>query len=151
MMTQIDSYLAGELFLTQTQAYPYQGSFRSPLVQLRNKLRGPNQRHTLRNATLPGQSSLACSWTHANSSPHILTSSRVHTFYLLTSGLSWATRLCGQNDLSSQLNVRHAFNMTRGHTMNQSLIDRDGDRSTPKTSLSCCFTIDIPLGLHSYY
>ena len=31
--------------------------------------------------------------------------------------------------------------------MNQSLTNTDGDRSTPKTSMSCCFSIDIPPGL----
>jgi hypothetical protein len=93
---------------------PHEGSHRSSLVQLRNQLRWPDQRCILRDATLPGRSELVTRpWAHANSSPHIFTSSRVRTFYLLTSGLSWATRLHSQKDLSGQLNVRHAFNMTR--------------------------------------
>ena len=33
----------------------------------------------------------------------------------------------------------------------RSLTDTDGDRSTPKTSMSCCFTIIIPPGLLSYH
>ena len=52
------------------------GFLESPLVQLRN--RGSEQRRTLRESTLPGgQSHL---WTYANSSPHILTTTRVRTF-----------------------------------------------------------------------
>ena len=35
--------------------------------------------------------------------------------------------------------------------MVRSLIDIDGDRSTPKTFMSCCFSIDIPPGLHLHY
>jgi len=57
--------------------------------------------------------------------------------------------LCGRNDLSGQLSVRHAFNMTRGRTAYRSLTDKDGDRSSPKTSLPCCFTIAFQPGLHS--
>jgi hypothetical protein len=44
-----------------------------------------------------------------------------------------------------------AFNMTQGRTTNRSLNDSDGDRSTPKTSMPCCFTIVIPPGLISFY
>jgi hypothetical protein len=49
--TRIDSYLAREFFLTQTQMTNncYQ---RSPLVQLKNH--GSDQRHTLRESNLPG-------------------------------------------------------------------------------------------------
>jgi cytosine/uracil/thiamine/allantoin permease len=79
-MTQIDSYLAGELFLKQTPGIPVLGSHRSPLVQLRNQLRWPDQRRTLRDATLSGCLGLVTRpWTHTNSSLHILTSSRVRT------------------------------------------------------------------------
>ena len=71
---------AGEFFLTQTQTYLHQGSLRSPLVQLRYS-RGSEQRHTLRNTiSLPGSSGLACPWTHAIGSPHILNASSVRTF-----------------------------------------------------------------------
>ena len=71
---------AGELFLTQTQTYLHQGSLRSPLVQLRYN-RGSEQRRTLRDTTsLPRGSGLACPWTHATVSPHILTTSSVRTF-----------------------------------------------------------------------
>jgi len=69
-------------------------------------------------------------------------------FYFSASGLSWATRLHNQIELSGQLSDRHAFNMTWGRTMNRSLTDIDGDRSTPKTSMSCCFSIDIPPHIH---
>jgi len=81
-----------------------------------------------------------------------------HT-YLLPTGVHTQTErcirpelthwLCGRNDLSGQLSVRHAFNMTRGRTAYRSLTDTDGDRSTPKTSMPCCFTITFPRGLHS--
>ena len=53
--------------------------------------------------------------------------------------LSWITRLRGQNELSGQLSERHAFNLVRSAN--------NGDRSTPKTSMSCCFSIDFPSGL----
>ena len=71
-------------------------------------------------------------------------------FHFPAFSLSWATRLRGQNELSGQLSDRHAFNMTWGRTANRSLTDTDGDRSTPKTSMPCCFSINIPPGLHLY-
>jgi hypothetical protein len=40
--------------------------------------------------------------------------------------LSWATRLRNRNELSGQLSVKHAFNMTWRRTVNQTLIDMDG-------------------------
>ena len=50
---------AGELFQTQNQTYLRQGSLRSPLVQLRNQLRGSDQCRTLRDSTnLLGRSRL---------------------------------------------------------------------------------------------
>jgi hypothetical protein len=42
---------------------------------------------------------------------------------------------------------RHAFNMTRGTTMVQSLIDTNEDKYTPKTSMPCCFLICISSNL----
>ena len=70
----------GELFLTQTQTYLHQGSLRSPLVQLRYT-HGSEQCRILRDTTsLPGSLGPTCTWTHATSSPHILTSSSLHTF-----------------------------------------------------------------------
>ena len=68
-------------------------------------------------------------------------------FHFLVFGLSWATRLCGRNELSDQLSDRHAFNMTWGRTTNRSLTDTDRDRLTAKTSIPCCFSINIPPGL----
>jgi hypothetical protein len=52
---RIDSYPAGELFLTLTWQTCAKGSRRSPLVQLRNQLHGFDQRRTLRDTTLPGR------------------------------------------------------------------------------------------------
>ena len=121
------------------------GFLGSPLVQLRN--RGSTQRRTLRESTLPGGQSHLLDlrqWLPAH--PYYLQSAH---FHFSASGLSWATRLRGRNELSGQLSDRHAFNMTWGCTTNWSLTDTDGDRSTPKTSLPCCFSIDIPPGLHS--
>ena len=58
-------------------------------------------------------------------SPHILTTIQSVHFYRTRPGLSWATQLHGQNELSGQLSDRHAFNMTRGPSMFWSLIDTD--------------------------
>ena len=94
---------------------PHQGHIGSPLVQLRSKSRvGPAsypQRYyqsakKLRTRTRP--------WTHAIGSPHILTTFRVRTLTARVPSQSCATWLHGQNDLSSQLCERHAFNITRG-------------------------------------
>jgi hypothetical protein len=93
---RIDSYPAGELFLTLTQQTYVKGNCRSPLVQLRNQLRRFDQHRTLRDTTLRGRLGLVtCPWTHANGSPHILASSRVCTLHFLTPGLSRATQFYG--------------------------------------------------------
>ena len=47
-----------------------------------------------------------------SSSPHILTTIQSVHSYRAGSGLSWATRLRGRNELSDQLSERHAFKMT---------------------------------------
>ena len=121
------------------------GFLGSPLVQLQeSRVRPaphPQGVHSARWSISPR--------TYTNGSPHILTTTRVRTFTSRSSGLSWATRLHGRNELSSQLSDRHAFNMTWGRTTNRSLTDTDGDRSTPKTSIPCCFSINILPGLHS--
>ena len=46
--------------------------------------------------------------------PHFLRQCALYT--CRSSGLSHTTRLRGRNELSGQLSVRHAFNMTRGRT-----------------------------------
>ena len=46
-------------------------------------------------------------------SPHILTTIQSAHFHRMGPGLSGATRLCGQNELSGQLSERHAFNLDR--------------------------------------
>jgi hypothetical protein len=43
------------------------------------------------------------------------------------------------------------FNITQERIANRSLNDSDEDRSTPKTSMPCCFTIVIMFGLISFY
>jgi hypothetical protein len=103
---------------------------------------------TLTESNLPGCSGLVTHpWTHTVSSLHNLSSSKVRTL------IEWVpdgVELLGfAIDLFGQLSDRHAFNMTWGCTANRSLTDIDGDRSTPKTSMPCCFSIDIPSGLHS--
>ena len=64
MMIRIDSYTVEELFLTQTQTYLRQGSFRLPLVQVRYTFRGFAQRRTIRDDQLLGRSGPACPWAH---------------------------------------------------------------------------------------
>ena len=92
---------------------PHRGHIRSPLVQLWSKSwvrpaphpqRYYQSARKLRTRTRP--------WTHAIGSLHILTTSRVCTLTAHVPGLSLATRLHGQNDLSGQLCERRAFNMT---------------------------------------
>ena len=48
-----------------------------------------------------------------SSSPHILTTIQSAHSYRAGPGLSWATRLRGQNELSGQLSDRHVFNLIR--------------------------------------
>ena len=48
-----------------------------------------------------------------SSFPHILTTIQSAHFYRTRPGLSWATRLHDQNELSGQLSDRHAFNLVR--------------------------------------
>ena len=121
------------------------GFLGSPLVQLQESWVRPAPHpqgvHSARWSISPR--------TYANSSPHILTTTRVRTFTSRSSGLSWATRLRGRNELSGQLSDRHVFNMTWGRTTNRSLNDTDGDRFTPKTSMPCCCTTVIPSSLFS--
>ena len=101
-------------------------------------------------ANPPRQDSNLTPWSYAIDSPHILATNRGAYFnQIAVSGRRCTRRLRGRNDLSVQLNVRHAFNMTRGRTANRSLTDIDGDRFTPKTSIPCCCTIVILPGLNS--
>ena len=98
--------------------FPHRGPIRSPLVQLKSKSRVRPAPHPLRfyqSARKLGTRTHP--WTHAISSPHFLTTSRVRTLTPRVPGLSGATRLHGRNDLSGQLCERHAFNMTRGPPM----------------------------------
>ena len=112
------------------------GFLGSPLVHLRN--RGSEQRRTLRESTLPGGQS------HLGLTPIVPRTS------LLPLGCALSLpRLPAWIELLGQLSDRHAFNMTWGRITNRSLTDTDRDRSTPKTSLPCCFSIDIPLGHNS--
>jgi hypothetical protein len=80
---------------------------------------------------------------------------QAHPYYLQDAtyhsiaGLNCITRLRGRNDLSGQLSVR--LRSTWLKDVQQSLNDSDGYRSTPKTSMPCCFTIVIPPSLISFY
>jgi hypothetical protein len=123
---------------------PPSESIRSPLGQLRNQLRGFDQRQHSQGLPFCQDDQdflITCPWTHAYGSLPM------RTLYLPEPGLSWATWIRGQAFRPGQLRERHAFNMTRKCSKNQSLIDTDRDRSTPKTFMPCCFTIVIPPGL----
>jgi hypothetical protein len=149
MATWIDSYPARELFLTQIQIYLAGAALGHLWYNSGTKFVDPPNAASsgtpicqdAQDSNLPMDS---CHWV-----PTHLTSSRVRTHTDRVPRLSWATRLCGRNELSNQLSVKHAFNITWGHIANRSLTNIHGDRSTPKTSLPCCFTIDTPPGLHS--
>ena len=108
---------------------PREGSFRSPLAQVRNKFAGPISAAPLGMPIYQGQDSNLTPRSYAIDSPHILATNR--GAYLNQRGIQpeLTHRLHGRNDLSGQLSVRHAFNMTRGHTAYRSLSDTDGDRS----------------------
>jgi hypothetical protein len=105
---------------------------------------------------MPGHSGHACprSMNPLPAHPYFC-----HCAHLNRTGpdLSWATWLCGRNDLFGQLSARHAFNMTWGLTTVQSLIDTRGDRHAHKTSMSCCLsitkscTISVHLSTHGYF
>ena len=78
----------GNLFLTETETPLRQGSLMSPLVQFRTNLRVQSVPHPQRfyqSARKIGTRSHP--WTHAIGSPHILTTSSVHTFTY--QGPSW--------------------------------------------------------------
>ena len=98
--------------------HPYflrRGRIRSPLVQLKSKSwvrPAPHPQRYYQSTRRLGTRTHP--WTHAIGCPHILTASRVRTLTARVPGLSLATRLHGQNDLSGQLCERHAFNMIRG-------------------------------------
>ena len=83
---------------------PREGSLRSPLVQLRNQIRGYDQRRTIREPLCQGWSGLqpALGLTPMALRTSLLPS-RVRTFTANGPGLNWTTRLRGRNDLSGQL------------------------------------------------
>ena len=146
---RIDSYPAGGVFVALTQAYLTRAA-RITFSTTPDQFSGPYSAAPLGTANLLGSglypdTSVLRHWLPA------------HPCYqpgcaLKPNGVSnrrCTRRLRGRNDLSGQLSVRHAFNMTRGRTAYRSLSDTDGDRFTPKTSMPCCYTIVIPPGLNS--
>jgi len=144
---RIDSYPAGGVFLTLTRAY-FMTELGSPLAQLRTNSQVCTAPHPQGPPICQGQDSNLTPRSYAIDSPHILTTNwSAHFNQIGVSGRRCTRRLRGRNDLSGQLNVRHAFNMTRGRIAIRSLNDTDGDRFTPKTSMPCCCTIVITPGL----
>jgi len=144
---RIDSYPAGGVFLTLTQAY-FMKAARITFSTTPDQVAGPSSAAPLGTANLPGSglepdTSVLRHWLPA----HTYYQPRCALIQNGVSGLSCTRRLRGRNDLSGQLSVRHVFNMTRGRTANRSLTNTDGDRFTPKTSMPCCCTTIIPSGL----
>ena len=141
---RIDSYPAGGVFLHSPKHTSW-GQLGSPLAQLRTNSRVRTAPHPQGPPICQGQDSNLTPRSYAIDSPHILTTNRgAHFNQIGVSGRRCTRRLCGRNNLSDQLSFRHAFNMTRGRYIDRSLIDTDGDRFTPKTSMPCCCTIIIP-------
>ena len=140
MAIWIDSYPARELFLTYTHTSPIRVASGHLWYNL-----GPKSR--LRPAPYPQRyykyarklGTQTRPWTHAIGFPNILIVSRVRTLTTRVPGLSWATRLRGQNNLSGQLCERHAFNMTSNV---RSLNDTDRITTIPQHK--------TPPGLHLF-
>jgi len=147
---RIDSYPAGGVFPALTQAYLVRAA-RITFSTTLDQFAGPSSAAPQGPPICQGQDSNLAPWSYAIDSPHILATNRgAHSYRMGVSGLSCTRRLRGRNDLSGQLSVRFAFNMTQGRTVNRSLTDTDGDRFTPKTSMPCCCTIVILSGLIHY-
>jgi hypothetical protein len=114
-----NSYPAGDLFLTQT-ILPPSGSRRSPMTLSKRPRDNNHRSHYPGTARLPGRTlgslfaSLLHPLQHQSANPSL---SRLKI-------VSLASRSKGT--LFGQLNVRHAFNMTRGTNNDRSLIDTDG-------------------------
>jgi hypothetical protein len=113
-----NSYPAGDLFLTQT-LLPPSGSRRSPMPFSKKPRDNNHGSHYPGTAWLPGRTldSLFASPLHP------LQHQSVNPSLSWLEKVSLASRSKGT--LFGQLNVRHAFNMTRGTSNDRSLIDTD--------------------------
>jgi hypothetical protein len=78
---------------------------------------------------------LVCLWAHSSCPCH--TPFRTNTRTHVDPGPNNATSFAVERYFG-QLNVRHAFNMTRGTSNDRSLIDTDRNYKHPRTLFGCC-------------
>jgi hypothetical protein len=139
MATQIDSNSVEGVFLTLTRQTPLKATIDNLWYNSGWARTAPCSQ----GYQWPGCSRLL---THLRLDPvapfwgdfHFLTSQPELSYSALrsaTSGWPAKCQACVQNDIEG--------------SRSRSLIDIDRDSSTPKTSLPCCFTVDIPPGLNS--